>query len=74
MAPLSRVAVPLRPGWPARRRSIGQPIFRYSGRRWLLVVPGMLVCITNGATLIGILLGARWMRPRRSSPGSVSVA
>jgi PST family polysaccharide transporter len=26
----------------------------------LLVVPGMLVCITNGATLIGILLGARW--------------
>ncbi len=60
MAPLSRVAVPLLSrlaGQADEYRGTYLQIFRTAV---FLVVPGMLVCITNGATLISILLGARW--------------
>lgn len=60
MAPLTRVAVPLLSrlaGQPEEYRSAYLQMFRTAT---LLIVPGMLVCITNGATLIHILLGPRW--------------
>ena len=60
MAPLSRVAVP----WLSRLngqcleyRSAYLQMFRTAT---LLIVPGLLVCITNGTTLISIFLGSRW--------------
>ena len=60
MTPLSRVALPLLSRLahqPEEYRAAYLQIFRIST---LLIVPAMLVCISNGGTLIGVFLGARW--------------
>ncbi len=60
MTPLSRVALPLLSrlvGKPEEYRAAYLQMFRIAT---LLIVPAMLLCISNGSTLINVLLGPRW--------------
>jgi PST family polysaccharide transporter len=60
MTPMSRVAVPLLSrlvGEPDQYRAAYLQMFRIVT---LSIVPAMLVCISNGATLIHVFLGPRW--------------
>jgi len=61
MAPVSRIAVPLLSRLvdePDKYRSAYLQIVRTAT---ILLLPAMLVCISNATTLIGVLLGPRWL-------------
>ena len=60
LSPISRVALPLLSRIADRPDAYRVAYLKMFRALLLVTVPGMLVCITNGPTIIHLLLGDRW--------------
>jgi PST family polysaccharide transporter len=60
MMPMSRVALPLLSRLTVEPNEYRLAYLQMFRTATLVIIPTMLVCISNGATLVGVLLGSRW--------------